>query len=199
MKKIFTITAFVLVFLTTNHSYPNKVQIIAKVNDDIITNVDLFKEYQLFKIFSQTNVELNNQSSKSLLKSLINHQIKKSELNKYNININKRLINDRIKLILESKSSNIGTLKDMGLYDFFFERVEIEMKWIELIKEMFRNKININTQEVENKIEDKNSKDLSEKDYNNLITIEKNKKMSVYNKTYFNEIKLNYLVNVKKR
>lgn len=199
MKKIFTITAFVLVFLTTNHSYPNKVQIIAKVNDDIITNVDLFKEYQLFKIFSQTNVELNNQSSKSLLKSLINHQIKKSELNKYNININKRLINDRIKLILESKSSNIGTLKDMGLYDFFFERVEIEMKWIELIKRMFRNKVNINTQEVENKIEDKNSKDLSEKDYNNLIMIEKNKKMSVYNKTYFNEIKLNYLVNVKTR
>ena len=199
MKKIFIITSLVLFLLTSNHSYSNKIQIIAKVNNDIITNVDLYKEYQLFKIFSQKNIELNNQSSKSLLKSLINHQIKKSELNKYNININKKLINDRIKLILKSKNSNIGALKDMELYDFFFERVEIEMKWIELIKRMFRNKVNINTQEVENKIEDKNSKDLSEKDYNNLIMIEKNKKMSVYNKTYFNEIKLNYLVNVKTR
>ena len=82
---------------------------------------------------------------------------------------------------------------------FFFERVEIEMKWIELIKKMFKSKVNINTQEVENKIEDKNSKDLSEKDFNNLVIIEKNKKMSVYNQTYFNEIKLNYLVNVTKR
>lgn len=199
MKKIFIITAFILFLSSNNNSYSNKVQIIAKVNNDIITNVDLYKEYQLFKIFSQKDIELNNQSSKSLLKSLINHQIKKSELNKYNININKKLINDRIKLILESKNSNISTLKDMGLYDFFFERVEIEMKWIELIKKMFKSKVNINTQEVENKIEDKNSKDLSEKDFNNLVIIEKNKKMSVYNQTYFNEIKLNYLVNVTKR
>ena len=120
MKKIFIITAFILFLSSNNNSYSNKVQIIAKVNNDIITNVDLFKEYQLFKIFSQKDIELNNQSSKSLLKSLINHQIKKSELNKYNININKKLINDRIKLILESKNSNISTLKDMGLYDFFF-------------------------------------------------------------------------------
>ena len=73
------------------------------------------------------------------------------------------------------------------------------MKWVELIKKMFKSKVNINTQEVENKIEDKNSKDLSEKDFNNLVIIEKNKKMSVYNQTYFNEIKLNYLVNVTKR
>ena len=142
MKKIFIITAFILFLSSNNNSYSNKVQIIAKVNNDIITNVDLFKEYQLFKIFSQKDIELNNQSSKSLLKSLINHQIKKSELNKYNININKKLINDRIKLILVSKNSNISTLKDMGLYDFFFERGEIEMKWIELIKKMFKSKVN---------------------------------------------------------
>ena len=94
-----------------------------------------------------------------------------------------------------------GEIKVLVLKAFasFFERVEIEMKWIELIKKMFKSKVNINTQEVENKIEDKNSKDLSEKDFNNLVIIEKNKKMSVYNQTYFNEIKLNYLVNVTKR
>ena len=82
------------------------------------------------------------------------------------------------------------------MYNFFYDRVETEMKWVELIKKMFRKRLSINTQEVENKVIEKSDKNFSKQDYKDLVRIEKNKKMSVYNQTYFNEIKLNYLVNV---
>ena len=190
------ILLLVLFFLINNTSYSKKIEIIAKVNNDIITNIDLYKEYQLYEFISKTKLNLDLQAKQRFLNTLINHQIKKSELKKYNINIKENIIIKRINLILKSKNSNADELKNLNLYNFFYDRVETEMKWVELIRKMFRNRLSINTKEVENKVSENNNQNFSKKDYNNLIRLEKNKKMAVYNQTYFNEIKLNYLVNV---
>ena len=190
------ILLLVLFFLINNTAYSKKIEIIAKVNNDIITNIDLYKEYQLYEFISKTKLNLDLQAKQRFLNTLINHQIKKSELKKYNINIKRDIIIKRINLILKSKNSNADELKNLNLYNFFYDRVETEMKWVELIRKMFRNRLSINTKEVENKVSENNNQNFSKKDYNNLIRLEKNKKMAVYNQTYFNEIKLNYLVNV---
>ena len=190
------ILLLVLFFLINNTAYSKKIEIIAKVNNDIITNIDLYKEYQLYEFISKTKLNLDLQAKQRFLNTLINHQIKKSELKKYNISIKEDIIIKRINLILKSKNSNADELKNLNLYNFFYDRVETEMKWVELIKKMFRNRLSINTKEVENKVSENKNQNFSKQDYNNLIRIEKNKKMAVYNQTYFNEIKLNYLVNV---
>ena len=190
------ILLLVLFFLINNTAYSKKIEIIAKVNNDIITNIDLYKEYQLYEFISKTKLNLDLQVKQRFLNTLINHQIKKSELKKYNISIKEDIIIKRINLILKSKNSNADELKNLNLYNFFYDRVETEMKWVELIRKMFRNRLSINTKEVENKVSENNNKKFSKQDYNNLIRLEKNKKMAVYNQTYFNEIKLNYLVNV---
>ena len=195
MKK--TIISVLLLYLfLSNTAYSKKIEIIAKVNNEIITNIDLYKEYQLYEVISKSKINLDLRAKQRLLNALIDHQIKKSELKKYNININKNIIVKRIDLILKSKNSNAEELKNLNLYNFFYDRVETEMKWVELIKKMFRKRLSINTQEVENKVIEKSDKNFSKQDYKDLVRIEKNKKMSVYNQTYFNEIKLNYLVNV---
>ena len=195
MKK--TIISVLLLYLfLSNTAYSKKIEIIAKVNNDIITNIDLYKEYQLYEVISKSKINLDLRAKQRLLNALIDHQIKKSELKKYNININKNIIVKRIDLILKSKNSNAEELKNLNLYNFFYDRVETEMKWVELIKKMFRKRLSINTQEVENKFIEKSDKNFSKQDYKDLVRIEKNKKMSVYNQTYFNEIKLNYLVKV---
>ena len=190
------ILLLLLFFFTNNTAYSKKIEIIAKVNNDIITNIDLYKEYQLYEFISKSKLNLDSQAKQRFLNTLINHQIKKSELKKYNVNIKSDIIIKRINLILKSKNSNADELKSLNLYNFFYDRVETEMKWVELIRKMFRNRLNINTKEVENKVSENNDKNFSKQDYNNLIRLEKNKKMAVYNQTYFNEIKLNYLVNV---
>ena len=156
----------------------------------------MYKRQQLYEVISKSKINLDLRAKQRLLNALIDHQIKKSELKKYNININKNIIVKRIDLILKSKNSNAEELKNLNLYNFFYDRVETEMKWVELIKKMFRKRLSINTQEVENKVIEKSDKNFSKQDYKDLVRIEKNKKMSVYNQTYFNEIKLNYLVNV---
>ena len=190
------ILLLILFFLINNTAYSKKIEIIAKVNNDIITNIDLYKEYQLYEFISKTKLNLDLQVKQRFLNTLINHQIKKSELKKYNISIKEDIIIKRINLILKSKNSNADELKNLNLYNFFYDRVETEMKWVELIRKMFRNRLSINTKEVENKVSENNNQNFSKQDYNNLIRLEKNKKMAVYNQTYFNEIKLNYLVNV---
>ena len=190
------IILLLLFFFINNTAYSKKIEIIAKVNNDIITNIDLYKEYRLYEFISKSKLNLDLQAKQRFLNSLINHQIKKSELKKYNINIKRDIIIKRINLILKSKNSDADQLKNLNLYNFFYDRVETEMKWVELIRKMFRNRLSINTKEVENKLSEKNDKNFSKQDYNNLIRLEKNKKMAVYNQTYFNEIKLNYLVNV---
>ena len=190
------ILLLLLFFFINNTAYSKKIEIIAKVNNDIITNIDLYKEYQLYEFISKSKLNLDLQAKQRFLNTLINHQIKKSELKKYNINIKSDIIIKRINLILKSKNSNADELKSLNLYNFFYDRVETEMKWVELIRKMFRNRLNINTKEVENKLSEKSDKNFSKQDYNNLIRLEKNKKMAVYNQTFFNEIKLNYLVNV---
>ena len=190
------ILLLLLFYFINNTAYSKKIEIIAKVNNDIITNIDLYKEYQLYEFISKSKLNLDLQAKQRFLNTLINHQIKKSELKKYNINIKSDIIIKRINLILKSKNSNADELKSLNLYNFFYDRVETEMKWVELIRKMFRNRLSINTKEVENKLSEKNDKNFSKQDYNNLIRLEKNKKMAVYNQTYFNEIKLNYLVNV---
>jgi len=190
------ILLLLLFYFINNTAYSKKIEIIAKVNNDIITNIDLYKEYRLYEFISKSKLNLDLQAKQRFLNSLINHQIKKSELKKYNINIKRDIIIKRINLILKSKNSNADQLKNLNLYNFFYDRVETEMKWVELIRKMFRNRLSINTKEVENKVSENNNQNFSKKDYNNLIRLEKNKKMAVYNQTYFNEIKLNYLVNV---
>ncbi len=190
------ILLLVFFYFINNTAYSKKIEIIAKVDNDIITNIDLYKEYKLYEFISKSKLNLDLQAKQRFLNSLINHQIKKSELKKYNINIKKDVIIKRINLILKSKNSNADQLKNLNLYNFFYDRVETEMKWVELIRKMFRNRLSINTKEVENKLSENNDKNFSKQDYNNLIKLEKNKKMAVYNQTYFNEIKLNYLVNV---
>ena len=190
------ILLLLLFYFINNTAYSKKIEIIAKVNNDIITNIDLYKEYRLYEFISKSKLNLDLQAKQRFLNSLINHQIKKSELKKYNINIKRDIIIKRINLILKSKNSDADQLKNLNLYNFFYDRVETEMKWVELIRRMFRNRLSINTKEVENKLSEKNDKNFSKQDYNNLIRLEKNKKMAVYNQTYFNEIKLNYLVNV---
>lgn len=190
------ILLLLLFYFINNTAYSKKIEIIAKVNNDIITNIDLYKEYRLYEFISKSKLNLDLQAKQRFLNSLINHQIKKSELKKYNVNIKSDIIIKRINLILKSKNSDADQLKNLNLYNFFYDRVETEMKWVELIRKMFRNRLSINTKEVENKLSEKNDKNFSKQDYNNLIRLEKNKKMAVYNQTYFNEIKLNYLVNV---
>ena len=88
IKKIILITFLILSHGFTNISVAD-ISIIAKVDDQIITNHDLKKESDYLKILNPNIVQLNDDQILRLAKnSLINEIIKKKEINKF-IDINK--------------------------------------------------------------------------------------------------------------
>jgi hypothetical protein len=87
-KKIF----YILLFLISCYStklYPN-INIVLKIENEIITNRDIQKEIGYLKILNPNLKQLNNNQILIIAKdSLINQEIKKKEINKFLKNASK--------------------------------------------------------------------------------------------------------------
>ena len=169
MLKKRTLFAILLIFnLELINSKADEIRVIAVVNEEIITSYDLYKEVKL-------------------IESLENRKVN----NKEKINIVNKIINNRIKY-LTTKDKNIKLDDDKEVKDLIFEKVRIETKWNKLILLKFRNKLEVNMNEIEEKITSKKTK--MSKDQ--IINIEKMNKAAILSKTYFNEIKQKFFVKI---
>ena len=72
-----------------------------------------------------------------------------------------------------------------------FNKVEINMGWNRLIAILFSRKLEINMNELEENIKNKNI-DIEKKE--EMIRIEKTKKINIISNTFYNEIKRKYLI-----
>ena len=82
IKKL--IYLLIISFNFTIFSYSNEVKIVAKVNNDIITNVDLENQKKYLLIFNKNLKNLNREELTNLSKnSLIKETIKHKEIDKF--------------------------------------------------------------------------------------------------------------------
>ena len=184
---------FFIIVTTTSSLAENKFEIIAIVNDISITRLDLSKELTIIKI-------LNNKQSISQdeiyigLNNLIEEKIKKIEIEKEKLTIDKKTINNLYYTLIQNLNLNNSNI-DKITSNLIKEKIKIDKLWNELVAKKYSWKININMDEINKKIlENKeNIKDI-EKTKNNLITQEKNKKLSVYSKFYLNQLKKKTLI-----
>lgn len=136
-----------------------------------------------------------------LLQNLINRKIKEIEIRKTKIEISEEeiLANANIiykKVYNQSKETNSDQKKDDtldSLKEVIKNNVRIELSWKRLIFLKFARSIDINVNEIEYIKEEKK---LNIEQLNNLIEIEKNKKIATYESSYLNEIKNRYLVKI---
>ena len=178
-------------------------KIIISVGDYPITTVDLLKEVKLIAILSDTEINQNNREQiKGLaVKSLIKRNIKESEIKRRNIykynkkqldalilNTSKKLGVDQqgLKQILERNNLSFKELK---------KRFETDLKWNYMIFQIYKNKISLNTAEIENKIQIKieSLKDNSDQKEINLIkekiiNQEKEKKLKMFSNMHFSNL-----------
>ena len=206
MKKKFSIFFFIIIFFLLQnkivHSQINN-KIIVSVGDYPITTVDLLKEVKLIAILSDTEINQNNREQiKGLaVKSLIKRNIKESEIKRRNIykynkkqldalilNTSKKLGVDQqgLKQILERNNLSFKELK---------KRFETDLKWNYMIFQIYKNKISLNTAEIENKIQIKieSLKDNSDQKEINLIkekiiNQEKEKKLKMFSNMHFSNL-----------
>jgi len=168
MKKkfsIISILALIFLFKSVN-LYADNIFIVKKIKNEIITNIDLKKE---FNYLIALNPKLKNLKENELLKiaedSLIREKIKLIEINKFEF-----LKELESKIVVENNIdriiSNLGLTdqEEFAIYlnDFgtsvseVKEKITIEVMWNQLIGSKFNNKININKQKLLTQIKEDN-------------------------------------------
>ena len=172
MIRIFIIFLFLFNFNT--NVYGNLFEIKVKINDQIITNVDIENEKNYLFFFNQKLRELDEKRLNNIAKeSLITEIIKKNELKKfYEANLNKNLLNTIEQNFLKrrnikSKNEFLEILKGKNLdYETIKEKIYIEALWNQFIYQKYSNNIVLNKEELKKNILDKISKEKKKFSYN---------------------------------
>jgi len=206
MKKKFPIIFFIIIFFLLQnkivHSQINN-KIIISVGDYPITTIDLLKEIKLIAILSDTDINQNNREQiKGLaVKSLIKRNIKENELKRRNIHkynkkqLNGLILNTSKKLGVDQEGLKQILERNNLSYKELIDRFETDLKWNYMIFQIYKNKISLNTAEIENKIQSKveSLKDNSNQSEINLIkeqiiNEEKEKKLKMFSNMHFSNL-----------
>ena len=167
MTKIkFILSLIILLTLSIKSNSDENIYIVYKVNNQIITNTDIEKEYRYL-------VSLNNQL-KSLNKlkvleisreSALREQIKKIELSKYfdlqtlNLNIDNYLENFYKNLDINTESEFEKYLESSNIsLDYIKKKIQIETLWNQLIYDKYIAQINIDQNKLKEKLKELSNK-----------------------------------------
>lgn len=188
MKKIIILT--ILIFLSKITFADNKVFSVVQVNNQTITNLDVNDEIKIIKIFYRDQIKLEN-LNQIAINNLIIKIIKDEEIKKNNIAVNEKLINNEYQKILDEIKKNNTISK--SLETKIYNKIKIDLEWVVLIKKKFSWRVDINMDEINEKIKDNKSSNL-QIDKDRLVIIEKNKKIEVYANSYLENLKKNSLI-----
>ena len=153
--------SLLIIFLVVKNAMAMENKILFKVDNEIITTIDIFEEIKFLKIF---NPEMNSLSKEELFEisknSILRNKIKKIEI----MNFVKELkVEDKFLLnIIKSKYSKVGInslenfknfLKDNNLnFEIVREKLTIELIWNDLIYQKFSKKVVIDRNKIKNQI-----------------------------------------------
>ena len=172
MKYFFFLIIF-FNFFCSNYIYSFESYVVLKVNNKIITNVDIDNEY---RYLIALNTDLQNIDKKKVMNiakdSIIREKIKEDELLKY-FDLSKE--NKYIKSILENFYKKLGMKNEkefknyLSKYNLSFDeikkKIQIEAAWNDLIYKKYVSKLEINKIKIKNKINELLSKNKEQNVY----------------------------------
>ena len=173
MKNIFYIIIFIVNF---NNLLAVESKIIYKIQNEIITNTDIKKEYRYLSAFNSDLKNLTEDKIYNISKqSIVRETIKKIEIlkKKKNLYLDEKFLN---KLIDEAYIKKLGYDSRESFKDFLEKndlkikdvekKITIESLWNELIVRKYNSKIEINIDDIKKEID----KDKSSKSKNYLLS-----------------------------
>ena len=198
------IVIFFFIFKSTYSFSELNNSIIMSVGKYPITRIDLFKEIKLIAILSGSKIDDSNrlQIRDLAVNSLIKKTIKTIEVEKRQI---KKYSKKDLENLILTSANNLGVDKDglkqilekNGLsYKKLVEKFEIDLKWNSMIFDIYKNKISINTVEVENRLKmelksrniEENQEDKIENIKKNIVNQEKNKKLRMFSNSHYSNL-----------
>ena len=158
--KILIFMSISILFLSNSFSKENK--ILFKVNNEIITTIDIYNEIKYLEILNDKQFQSLEQNKviEIAKNSLIREKIKEIELLKRigSLEIDQKILNE---IILNNfKKNNIETITD---FEEFFKglnikpnvirkKISIEILWNQLIYQIFNKNVKIDSEAIKNEI-----------------------------------------------
>ena len=161
MPKVkFILFLFLLILINFKSNTAENFYIVYKVNNEIITNSDIEKEYRYLVSLNNQLKNLEKQKIIELSKeSALREKIKKIELIKYfdlktiNINIDNYLENFYRNLSIKNKKEFEEYLQSNKIsLNYVQKKIEIEILWNQLIYDTYISQINIDRNQLKEKV-----------------------------------------------
>ena len=160
-KKIYIIFFF-LIFILNQKLFAFENKIIIKINDSIITSLDVHNETNYLKALNKSIQKLDKNKIKEIAtNSLVREKIKLVEISKYidEIKIEKNYLNQLIetrylRLGFNNKDDFLFNLETIDLkLNTIEKKLTIEALWNQIIYSKYSQKIKINKKEIKKSIE----------------------------------------------
>ena len=159
---------FVIIFISLNLfnlAYSANIKVIATVDGEIITNLDLKKEYNYLELLNPDLASLNEKQKFDISKrSLINEVIKSKEIKKvFDISLENKFVDSYLenyikdlflRLNVNNKEEFEEKTKLKKSYNLteIEKKIKIELYWNELIFSRFKDQVNIDKKEITAKV-----------------------------------------------
>ena len=199
MKKNINYFLFLFIFIIYNNLYATKIEIIAKINNQIITNIDL--EYRLNLAIELSNIpneiKFRKQIRQQVLNLLIDENLKIQEAEKYGIFITSEEVYSEISRLEQRLSlptnSLIKNFKNKNIPEIvIYNQIRGQLLWNKIISYRIANNISISNKQTEEALQNF-IKSSGEVEYNiseiyisqasnNLEDSSEDKIYSIYNK-----------------
>ena len=197
MKKIL-VYIFLLLITNAHSEVTKKITLVAKVNNFGISNIDLLEEIQIMK---NLNTNLNNTDKQILekiaIQSLVDDVLKRQEIDENDIKLSDSTFSKEYEQLIASIEKT-GVIIDANIKKKIFLKVKLNNEWNQLINQKYRWNVNVNINEIEDRLKDTKNIPTDEKELqelkNKLINIEKNKKLEVFSKIHLSKIKKQSLI-----
>lgn len=195
MKKILFI--FIIFFSNTSNSN-EKITTLATVNNISITNIDLKDEMLIIRALNNFKEIDKNILQQSAFQGLVDQAIKEIEIRNNKIEI-KEAITTQALTNLKKKLNDNG-IKSKRIFNKIKKKSETDYAWNILISRKYSWKLNVNINEIEQKlialgyIDSNNPDTIKEKE--KLIVEEKNKKFNFYSRTHLEQAKRELLIKI---
>ena len=164
MKKVFLLILLIF-FKITLVEAKEKIFILAIINNEPITNIDVINEAKYLAALNPKIQELDKKKILSIAKeSLIKEKIKKNELSKFfTLGEKNNFLDDVVKNFY--KRLKFNNLKEFESYlksfdlslNLITKKIEIETKWNELVFLKYNNQVEIDLEKLKKQIALKNS------------------------------------------
>ena len=167
-SKLITIFVFFLNFFFSSIAFSVENKILFKINNEIISTIDVYNETKYLKLINPKLQNLNKENIYEIAKnSLIRENIKKIELLKNNIDLN---IDDKVKNEIKSNFSKrlkFNSITEMENFlkknninqQDIFNKIIVESMWNSLIVKKFIKDVKIDQNKIKKEINKQSKQD----------------------------------------